>query len=246
MRTGPSQWCASRWLGVEDTTDWCLFWFSCRSILQLALVELGITSMRSDQPQSYYKCLLANKLVQPLLGDKTYTAVLQNRPLPALPAPAAVPLPAPEPAAPDMDSDSGELLEVLDVIPPIGAHDHALALPPGGESGSDSSSAPDEIVHSLVIDPVPLDLDGARLRFEASTHGYDRYIITCRYHHGCMKHRNRGRAQCKNFGAWEPLAFLAVWESRGMDCEPGEHVDLIGQPRVTLEEVQDWLRAHGK
>jgi hypothetical protein len=224
-------------------------YFMC--VLSLGNVfALGLRAMPSGQPQSFYKCLLRGKLVAPALGNKEYTRILQDDPLLALGAGAV-------PALED-DDDSDVILEAIcDMDEPNEIDelfrnqdspepDHADSEPSvAAESHAESDSD-----HILEADPVsgcvkdmPAHIAGARLRFECYHNIYERYFLNCVHHADCIKSRNCGAAQTSHFGEWEPIAFLAVWHTKGAHVPAGQHVEGV---KPTLDEVREWLERNGK
>jgi hypothetical protein len=214
------------------------FYFQC--VLRIdAVLALGMESMPSDQPQSFYRCLLKGHLAPPRIGDKAYLQILSGAPAPALP-------PAPEGLPIDDDSDT-----VLDVPYQECLPDHVAGVlqdaphAPAADIVPDSSSD-SEILEafqvSACIHDLPATIDGASVRFENYHNMYERYLLTCTYHTHCVKSRNCGFAQTKHFGAWEPLAYLAVWHAKGPSVLAENHVDV----RVSLDEVRAWLESNNK
>jgi hypothetical protein len=200
--------------------------------------------MPSDQPQSFYKCLLKGRCVAPALGDKEYTRLLDDTPLP-LGAPVV-------PAV--MDDDSDHILEAICDSDghadsrSCSEHSSDNFVEPaqaGADSGTESSDSHllEASAPSLCLADIPSHVDGARIRFENYRGVYERYIITCTHHANCSKSRNCGGAQVRNFGEWEPLAYLAVWNAKGTDFSPETHVE---GARPTLQEIRAWLDEHGK
>ena len=103
------------------------------------------------------------------------------------------------------------------------------------DAGEDKSKVPDYI-------------DGSRLTCEdrVAKSGYFRHILECKHHSGerCKKHRNAGPSQTQNFGKFEPIAYLAVWQSLG--CSFGSRRDHLSRRlRVPLDLQEKWLRDHG-
>jgi len=106
-----------------------------------------------------------------------------------------------------------------------------------------------EVVQNLFacVENLPARIDGAKIRhenYEDYRVEYSRYELRCSWHPDCSKMRGSGPEQCKHYGKWEPIAFLAVWNSRGEDCEAADHNRI--RPLPSLSEIEAWLVANGK
>ena len=68
---------------------------------------------------------------------------------------------------------------------------------------------------------------------------YKRWELRCHRHKKCIKRRSISDAHCKNFGAFEPVAFLACWKD--MPCNEGErHVKKL----PTFDMVRNFVVAN--
>jgi len=231
------------------------FYLQCVLKLHDLLPHIGV--LTSDQPQSYYKLLLLNRIdVVPGLGDKEYQRMLKGMP-------AAISI---EDAGGDAleDASSDEVLEpgvrpewddeLVAPGPEVGGPpERAAPLPPplpapgGGadELGSDPESSSEEVVEPVAPAPAPAITVGlpARITYDAYE---DRYIATCL----CALHlprntcrKRRMRTLCATYGSWEPIAYLCAW-LRDADTwtSRGEHMAQV----PTDSDVRDWLEENGK
>lgn len=221
----------------------------------------GVAELPSNEVQKYYQALLEGHKVLPGLGDAAYRFVLSGgvADLPALPpsSPAAA---LPPPAIADLASDASD--EVLGAGErPLGVACGTLGAPlpapspaarqsSSSSSGAQSSNSSDEVLDAVCPTDVAVELpplvEGAKVRVEdrRDKWKYIRYILTCAEHPACMKHRNMNARQVANFGAWEPIGYLAVWHSRRREYATAEeHVKLC---KPTIAEVRAWLVANGR
>ena len=145
----------------------------------------------------------------------------------------------------------------MQVVPPAVA---ALATPDLHKSDFDdgpadplaaAASSDSEAVMAaaqVVFGPVPCVpdlLEGGILLLEdrQNTWGYFRYKLQCRRHPNCKKHHNANRDQCKMFGLWGPLLYLAVWQQFGDKRTAAQHQarDL----HIPQYVQRDWLTNNG-
>ena len=86
---------------------------------------------------------------------------------------------------------------------------------------------------------------GGRLQWEdrRSRSGYCRYVLTCAHHPQYVKKRNAMAGQCRNYGVYEPQAYLAVWQEIGSNLsgEQHRHKSL----RIPLDRQRAWLASQG-
>ena len=230
-------------------------YFRCLLILP-TLFHRGLTALPSTEVQPFYQALLEGLLVQPGKGAKYYNDCLEGKVVLPIPV-AAAPLPAP--ATPGDDDDT-DILQAAPPPPPapLAAPDPPIAAASSSSdtgSGSDSDSsgvlqaAAAPAVVAASFDDYPGAIDGARLLWEDQTGmaaGYRRLRICCTRHHGCDKRRNIGPKTCKNFGKFEPLAYLALWHQRGLSdplCSTiADHRKIKNIPK---EALRTWLQEHG-
>ncbi len=225
------------------------FYLQCVLVFE-DLWRQGLHCMASEELQSYYRCLLAGKMVPPGLSDRDYLDILGGkRAPPPLPPPV---VPAAAPAEPS-DGDSHAEEEILE---PGFAFEDEFGLranvaargavhATSSRSGHDSEDSSDEILGppippSFVLPPL---LEGSRIRRDPYRSLYDRYQVFCATHPNCSKKRNCMAGQVSHFGPWEPFAYLAVWLRKAplypsaqrhvFDCHP------------TLEEQRQWLVEKG-
>jgi hypothetical protein len=208
-------------------------------------------SIHSDQPISYFKCVMQQMPIEANLGDEWYKQrlLLPQDAMLALPAP-----PAPEALADGSSSDGGFDVVggtapaakvrvrraprvAVEAIVPFGVVPlHAPPPPPPpDESSSSSSSASGEDSHDSEFDVVGrskvsewfvLVPDGPRIKMDSYKPGgkrrYNRYIAKCTHHEGgCTKKRN-----CNlkiRYGPCEPVAYLHAWNAMGAACSAAEH-----------------------
>ena len=222
----------------------------------------GQQSVPSDEPQSFYDLLIRGRVVEPGRGDRVYRALLHGRAIPddappaAPQAAAAAPAPAADVAATPaaavaaaevIESEEDDADEEQQSASSTSSSDSS-STSPSSSSDSDSSISESE---SEVAEPEPapalLDipefLDGARLRGDQFRDRYTRYVLTCPYHHNCVKKRQGHERQTANLGPYEPLGFLGAWLARaGEAATAQQHVHNV-KPR--REEIRAWLQDHG-
>jgi hypothetical protein len=205
---------------------------------------LGLTSLPSNQPQSFYRVLLKGAPVLKGLGDRHYLALLDEMP--------EVPTEGVLAVEDDAMSDGSVVLDCLadvshafldgfgEVAAPVVPGEVLPAVLMGAESDSDVVDVGEVLVGIPDLPPV---IDGVSIYFDNSNAMYSRYQVKCVWHDNCTKYRNCGVDQCKHFGPWEPIAFLMLWNSRGRDLDAADHLYC---PPPTLLEVKEWLVANGK
>ena len=227
----------------------CLY-LQCVLRLQ-SLFASGLTELPSNEPISFYKCLLSGRIVPKGLGDKEYRRQLGNLPFLAIEGLDADPLPVEdcEHVNSDASSSSSAIMEGSGMAAIEGGGGGEvggghLDAPAGAiEDGSDSESMMLEGECDEGVADLPKYVGGARIRFDKFYDQYSRYIITCTHHWGCEKKRGCGIEQTKNFGPWEPIAYLAVWERHGSHTSVERHNPDV---KPSLEEIREWLVANGK
>ena len=220
------------------------FYFQC--LLALDRVLGLVDEMLSNQPQSYYRCLLAGHAVMPWLGDREYKRILNGN---GEAPPAAAGGHHADAAAVVARDDSSDL-DMLEAggaaqdCPDAAADAAAVAFDlsssapstppalPGAEAepapGSPADRGPRIAAEEIVIDGAPLR------RYP------DRYWIRCQHHEDCQKYRGCGPAQCRNFGDQEPIGFLGAWHRLGAACPDARtHVHAV---RPRLDQVEAFLR----
>lgn len=225
-----------------------------------AVLALGVAVMPSTAQAGYYSCLLAKKVVPPNLSAKQFKEVLDGKPLAAVMAA----LPVPAPAALEHDDGIGEASDSDDVLmadadehsplPPLVVADPAVAVVPAPAVAVPDVNAEDVESDEILLAgeeddsiEMPSHLGGGRLHFEDcfATWGYYRFILQCAHHPNCQKKRNGGVAQTANFGVYEPLGYLAVWQDMGSSATCTQEVHNARAFEVPLEPQRRWLVEHG-
>ena len=239
----------------NDTTKRCSV-LNCHSkrsywqcLLHLEQIwQLGLQAMPSNQPQSCFCCLLAGRFVVPALGDSAYREVLKDSHEFALEDASSDATALEDAVLSDVGS---EFLEADASLAPFNVDSPSPAgeppVPGSPNAGDPESDASAELIESSLsfrIEDLPQFIDGARIYFEHNLlEGYSRYILKCSHHPDCQKSRNCMADQCKHYGAWEPIAFLAVWNQLGLSSDAVRHNASV---KPTLKQVHDWLADNGK
>ena len=215
-----------------------------------ALLAGGLPLLRSDQPISYYSCVLSGRNPPPNLGDTVYKKWLRGM----------------APALEDRHASSQLDDEILEALPAPPAPVLALPAPPtpavsahpetsssSGSSSSSSSASSDSsdevlgaagaagVCPAIDVPDVPGTIDGGALRYEdrRTRSGYQRYILKCTHHPNCILKRNIGVRQCNHFGLREPLGYLGA-KQQIPTPNPKEHQ----KKEPSLASIKDWLIAH--
>ena len=220
-------------------------YYQCLLNLQ-RLFDNGLEELISNGLKPWYKLLLRGIVVQHGKKAKEYRFMLANNSTEPMPI-APLPLPPSDAPLPLPDDDSDEILQPLD--------DVAAAATPVAPAAEETSSATESSAGSILepavstVKPLgaPEDIGGMPLCYEdrSSTHGYIRYILGCPYHWKCTARRSVSARMCKNLGQWEPVAFLACWQAKGAWVDAATHKDRPCKNSVTVNEMRDWLQAHG-
>jgi hypothetical protein len=211
------------------------------------------TEIHSDQPQSYFKCVLRDLVVDPGLGDIWYKKRLQLAPgeMLALPAPPVlvpimdVPLDIGDFDIVGMDSIAPKAraprIPIAKAKPKLIPFHLAIGPPPVADPSSSSSSSSSSSGNSIgfgfdvvgrrsaVTEWHELMDDGPRIKLDsykpAGKQRYQRFIAECNHHHGCKCTKKRNANQTASYGASEPIAFLFAWAEAGHNCSADEHKD---------------------
>lgn len=164
-------------------------------LLRLRHLPRAPAMLPSDNPQSYYRCLLAGIDAAPDMRDKAYLRLMNDDPMVTLPAPAP-PLALPPPdGAPATDTDT-EIEETSDYDV---ARDHPMpedGTAPDSSSTSSSSSQATGISTSLETHdtptppvPVPPAIEGAALEVHIWRGKYVRVRATRPLHGDACRER---------------------------------------------------------
>ena len=226
--------------GYTDTASkimallWCIFLVTGPHLKFIELFLEDVRSLTTDCGVEHYlsnysnciKCLLQGHILDAGMPARHYKAILDEQPQPienpmlALPPQEQMEVPL---AIEDADSD-----EILDAgLPPAADVPQSLAPVPrdaqpcssastssdlSSSSGSSSEVLEAERIPDGRAPTIPDYIGGGRLQWEdrRSRSGYCRYVLTCAHHPQCVKKRNAMAGQCRNYGVYEPQAYLAV------------------------------------
>jgi hypothetical protein len=241
------------------------FYYQCLLGLP-GIFEKGLASLPSDQPQGFYKLILAGQAPQAGLRATAYKQLLGGGEVefgmqdegPALQdlqdqssddAIVAPRAPLRDPLPPPLPLQEGPLQGPLPLpeVPagPVQRRERARSR----SSSSSSFSSQRVVAPSAPSREYPRVLNGGSLKREdyvprRGRYGtaYCRYILTCQYHANCQKKRNTGPAQTKLLGQSEPLAYLSAWHRRGPDiASAAQHIAF----NPTVHDVQEAFHLEG-
>ena len=116
-----------------------------------------------------------------------------------------------------------------------------VASAPAAPAPVAGSPAP-VVVEDAIMWPPYLHGGGLRVEdYSDARRSYQRLIVTCPYHGpACTTSRSLGRACCRNYGKFEPLAFLGCWVLEGLHLPKERH----SKWKPSLAQVKKWMDDH--